>query len=187
MSRCSSRPIFMRGSAWSLVLVLAVVVAAFVVAPANSASAAGLEREDCVGGHGLVLLYTDSSRQVLVDVLTIVDAPSQHTYRWTDQYFSRWVLEVSVIGGVTGKPYLFQFASLNTSTRSAANTTAAHSMADWRVTEQDTNRIVSDSRNSQVRVFRDGNTIVTKNFGPSDHGFFLSGFLGLATSCTPVP
>jgi hypothetical protein len=154
--------------------------------PAATASAGGPTREACLS-QGSVRLYADAAHSILVDRFDFTGAPTQQFRHDENPFMDDSVVDVEVVGILTGNPYLFEFHSLSrTVRRNGGGRSARTEWADWRVTHEGSG-LISDTRNQLVKVSVDGELIVDKSFGPIYHGLFLSGgiFTPSAT-CTPL-
>jgi hypothetical protein len=132
---------------------------------------------------GSVALFTDASRATLVDAFTFTDAPAQQLANkgHSDIYVlgtGQNAPGVSVTGAITGSEYTFRFKSVTVGNQTPSGTTQQVGFADWRVTASN-GGIVSDSRNHRVGVWTEDGHVVSHFFGPTEHGLFLSGGIGI--------
>jgi hypothetical protein len=121
--------------------------------------------------HGSVALYKNQSMTTLVDYFAF-NAPAREITVGTTVMDDD--LQVDVTGDITDTAYIFRFQDISVSASGGSFYAVS---ADWRVTKPG-GGIVADARNGSLQVTANGKEIVSRNFGPTEHGLFLSGFIG---------
>ena len=123
--------------------------------------------------EGSVALYTNSAMTTLVDSFSFTAPGKVVTVTSKSGTLTDTSLRVAVTGN-TGTPYIFQWTMTD-----ATNSHVNVSDTDWLVTRPNRS-VVADANNGTLVISANGTEIISKAFGPTEHGLFLSGGLGFS-------